>query len=75
MDDSETKEKKNADQEKIFGAVSTIFRTTNDLDNGLQLWRVFPSKQYRDYKAACSVFKETAYKYIHAQLQQIRVRY
>nr|APH81397.1 cytochrome P450 CYP3020A1 [Tigriopus kingsejongensis] len=61
-----------SEQLKIINGVSTILKTTADLDNGIHFWKYFPSSSFKAFTEACDIFKETCFKYIHKSLEEIK---
>ena len=64
-----------SEQITLIRAVSTIFKTSAILDNGIQLWKHLPKSRELDrFIESCEVFKMLATKYVKASLERIKDR-
>ena len=57
---------------KIIRAVSDIFSSSMYLDNGLQLWRFFPSLKLKRFTYGYETFKDLCTIYIRKALEDIK---
>lgn len=64
----------NSEQMVIIRGVSNIFTTTMHLDNGLQLWRYFPSPKLRKFQEGYNIFKKACTSNIYQAIDDIKTR-
>ena len=61
-------------QMKIIRAVSDIFSNAMYLDNGFQLWRLFPSKRLNEFENGYQTFRDLCSTYIHKAIEDIKTK-
>jgi len=57
----------------IIRGVSNIFTTTMHLDNGLQMWRYFPSPKLKKFQEGYNIFKQACTNHIYQAFDEIKV--
>ena len=59
----------------IIRGVSNIFTTTMHLDNGLQMWRYFPSPKLKKFQEGYSIFKQACTNHIYQAIEELKVQF
>ena len=62
-----------SEQMDIINAVNRIFLNTTKLDETIHLWKIFPSRDYNEYRDSFNLFKELVLRHIQAALADIKV--
>lgn len=57
----------------IIRGVSNIFSTTMHLDNGLQMWRYFPSPKLKKFQEGYGIFKRACTNHIYQAMEELKV--
>ena len=57
---------------KIIRAVGDIFSNSQQLDNGLQLWKFFPSRRLNNFHHGYNVFRDMCKAYVDDAVIEIK---